>query len=297
MTFFSVRNQPRLRQRVRQARAFGVALFALMALCLLTVPALGETPPHPLCFDGPADYAYEDDNLRIHIQTRFQEEPVLITYYVCDIQITDPSQFQTALSGDMPMGSREAAADIAERYGAKLAINGDAYGFHNHAIIVRNGEILRAKRTDTYHLLMLDGQGDLSVVPGEDTVDGDTLAAELLERGATQVWAFGPVLVQDGAAVSFEDFKVVKPYGREPRTAIGQIGPLHYMAVVADGRRKNHSDGMTLSELQQIFLNAGAQIAFNLDGGGSSTLYFHGEVLNKPAGGVARSVSDILLFN
>ncbi|MCL2545297.1 MAG: phosphodiester glycosidase family protein, partial [Clostridia bacterium] len=67
--------------------------------------------------------------------------------------------------------------------------------------------------------------------------------------------------------------------------------------VVADGRRKNHSDGMTLPELQQIFLDVGAQIAFNLDGGGSSTLYFNGEVLNKPAGGVERSVSDILFFD
>ena len=68
------------------------------------------------------------------------------------------------------------------------------------------------------------------------------------------------------------------------------------MVVVADGRRRNHSEGMSLRELQQVFLDAGVHMAFNLDGGGSSTLYFNGEVLNRPAGGVERSVSDILFF-
>jgi exopolysaccharide biosynthesis protein len=144
---------------------------------------------------------------------------------------------------------------------------------------------------------MLDKAGDLSVVIGAGTGDDEALAGELLEGGATQVWAFGPVLVEDGAAAPLDDFKLIKGHAREPRTAIGQIGPLHYVAVVADGRNKNYSLGMTLPELQQVFLIARAQIAFNLDGGGSSTLYFNGEVLNRPAGGVERSVSDILLFN
>jgi len=250
-----------------------------------------------LCFEGPADYVYSDDHLWIHIQTRFEEEPELIAYYVCDIQTTDPAALKAALSGDEPMGPREATADIAQRYGAKLAINGDAYGFHSNAVIVRNGEVLRAKRTNAYHLLMLDGEGDLSVVIPEGGEDGATLAEDLVGGGATQVWAFGPELVHDGIAVSLRDFRLISTSAREPRTAIGQIGPLHYVVVVADGRRKNHSNGMTLPELQQVFLDAGAQIAFNLDGGGSSTLYFNGEVLNKPAGGIERSVSDILFFD
>ena len=35
---------------------------------------------------------------------------------------------------------------------------------------------------------------------------------------------------------------------------------------------------------------------FNLDGGGSTTLYFRGEVINMPSGGKERSVSDIIMF-
>ena len=274
-----------------------LAICLAMSALITPAPGLGETPPPaPLCFVGPIDYTYADGRLWINIQTRFVEEPELITYFVCDIQTTDPSALKTALSSDMPMGPREATADIADRYNAILAINGDAYGFHNHAVIVRNGQVLRAKRTNAYHLLVLDGDGDLSAIPGSGE-DGVVLAEELLRGGATQVWAFGPELVRNGEAVPFGDFRLISPHAREPRTAIGQIGPLHYVVVVADGRRKNHSDGMTLPELQQVLLNAGAQTAFNLDGGGSSTLYFGGEVLNKPAGGVERSVSDILFFN
>ena len=290
------KNDPRPGRHARLKSAFEIVLAALLAMCALIAPALGEAPPPaPLCFEGPADYTYSDDRLWINIQMRSVEEPERITYFVCDIQTTDPTALKTALSGDMPMGPREATADIAERHGATLAINGDAYGFHNHAVIVRNGQVLRAKRTNAYHLLVLGGEGGLSVIPGSGE-DGAALAEELLAGGATQVWAFGPELARDGEAVPFGDFKVISPHAREPRTAIGQIGPLHYVVVVADGRRKNHSEGMTLPELQQIFLDAGAQIAFNLDGGGSSTLYFRGEVLNKPAGGVERSVSDILFF-
>jgi len=291
----------------RQGRPFlakGVWLVILLVISTvsaLPAPVLGEAPPppNPLCFPGDPDFSYGDDRLWINIQSRFVETPDLLAYFVCDIQTTDPGALKTALSGDMPMGPREATADIAGRYGAILAINGDAYSFHNHGVIVRNGQVLRAKRTNAYHLLALYGNGDLSVIPRDIGQDGSALADALVRGGALQVWAFGPELVRDGAAVDFDDFRVISPRdnAREPRTAIGEIGPLHYVVVVADGRRKGHSDGMTLREMQHVFLAAGAQTAFNLDGGGSSTLYFLGEVLNKPAGGVERSVADILYFN
>ncbi len=87
-----------------------------------------------------------------------------------------------------------------------------------------------------------------------------------------------------------------KPGRLEPRTAIGQVGPLHYLLVVVDGRQDGYSAGMTLPELQQLFIRYGAQTAMNLDGGGSAEMWFQGEILNKPAGGKERSVSDIICF-
>ena len=53
---------------------------------------------------------------------------------------------------------------------------------------------------------------------------------------------------------------------------------------------------LSIPQLQQLFLDEGAEFAFNLDGGGSTTLYFRGEVVNMPSGGKERSVSDVIMF-
>ena len=66
-----------------------------------------------------------------------------------------------------------------------------------------------------------------------------------------------------------------------PRTAIGQISPLHYLFVVSDGRT-GESAGLSLLELAQIMQERGCAVAYNLDGGGSSTMWFNGAIVNKP---------------
>ena len=69
----------------------------------------------------------------------------------------------------------------------------------------------------------------------------------------------------------------------------------HLVFVVVDGRSPGYSEGVTLPELAQIMADLGATTAYNLDGGGSSTMYFDGEVVNDPLGkGDERGVSDIL---
>lgn len=66
-----------------------------------------------------------------------------------------------------------------------------------------------------------------------------------------------------------------------PRTAIGIIDECHYILVVSDGRT-SESEGLSLYELATIMQDYGCTTAYNLDGGGSSTMYFLGEVVNKP---------------
>ncbi|MNI92144.1 hypothetical protein D3C73_1499040 [compost metagenome] len=52
---------------------------------------------------------------------------------------------------------------------------------------------------------------------------------------------------------------------------------------------------MTLTEFAQVFADLGCTEAYNLDGGGSSTMYFMGRVVNNPLGkNRERGVSDIL---
>lgn len=110
---------------------------------------------------------------------------------------------------------------------------------------------------------------------------------------------FGPILVQDGAAVSFpKSFDVIstRDSRREPRTGIGMIDPLHYVLIVVDGRQPGYSDGISLQSLQALFVSLGATNAINLDGGGSTEMWFQGVILNEPAGGTERELSDCIYF-
>ena len=94
-----------------------------------------------------------------------------------------------------------------------------------------------------------------------------------------------------------EDEEVERAQITNPRTAIGMVEPLHYIMVVSDGRTEE-SVGLSLYELGELMQRLGCDCAYNLDGGGSSTMWFNGEVLNKPTtyGDVIaeRPISDII---
>ena len=120
-----------------------------------------------------------------------------------------------------------------------------------------------------------------------------------IDEGAVQSFTFGPLLVNDGEAVELPEKYIIstKDTIREPRTAIGQVDANHYVLVVADGRRDGWSDkGMTLQELQQVFVEQGCKVAYNLDGGGSATMILGSERVNKTSGSRERDVSDIVYF-
>ena len=83
--------------------------------------------------------------------------------------------------------------------------------------------------------------------------------------------------------------------GEQPRTAVGVVDDNHLVFVVVDGRSPGYSTGVTMTGLAEIMQGLGATTAYNLDGGGSSTMYFGGELVNDPLGrGDERGTSDIL---
>jgi len=286
----------------------GKLVAALLFLCLVMGSCAGESagesasqplfPLQPLCFEGEADHWYFDDHLAVSIQKRVTRK---LVYFVCDVQTTEPGALRTALSHDRAYGNLEQVSVMAARHGAILAFNGDDYGHSesvNFGVIIRDGAIIRARDTSR-HMLVLEPNGDLRVIADRGRQNAAAIASALIEAGVRQTWEFGPELIREGEAVSLNtkfNLISVRNDRLEPRTAIGQVGPLHYVVIVVDGRRKGYSDGISLPGLQKLMLEAGAQTAFNLDGGGSTTLVFRGKVLNRPSGGKERPVSDILYF-
>ena len=274
---------------------FALALAALCALCP-AVP-LAEWVPSPPCFAEEPDHSYIDDHIAIRIARYEESDPVRLLYFIADVQITSPESLVCGLSGDRWNGVNEKTSDMARRHGALLAINADDYRTHGAGIIIRNGTIYRSKGS-TRHMLTIDGNGDFGVSPHQRTESSYDLARRMLADGIVHVLEFGPILVENGEKTVLKDaFKLVplSPERREPRTAIAQLGPLHYALVVAEGRTPR-SVGMSVPRMQRIFLDLGVQTAFNLDGGGSTTLYFNGEVLNRTASNIERQVSDCIMF-
>lgn len=273
---------------------------ALLALILLLLPAMSVSAADEVLTKEQAPLkSYESDQTQIEItQHTWTYKKHQLVFYVCHVTITDPAQLQSAFARDQYHRSYgEDTLSMAERNGAIFAINGDYYNHQNKiGIVLRNGEIFRDK-SSSRDLLMVDDTGVMSVILKADRKD--VTAQALLDGGAQQVYEFGPALVDGGAVLTLPEkyFISMDEDIREPRTAIGWVSDLHYVFVVADGRRKNWSEkGMNLQELADIMQGEGCTVAYNLDGGGSSTLYFDGEVINNPSGGRQRDVSDIILI-
>ena len=214
------------------------------------------------------------------------------TIYVADVWVQDPSQLKTALAGGTyGKNVKDATSDIAEDVDAILAVNGDFYGARNSGYVIRNGVLYRSTSSGAEDLVIY-GDGSFAVI------DEDQVTAEqLLADGAVQVLSFGPALIEDGEIVVTQNEEVGKAMASNPRTAIGICEDGHYVFVVSDGRT-DESEGLSLYELAEFLQELGVETAYNLDGGGSSTMVYQGEVVNNPTTSgnriKERSVSDIV---
>lgn len=99
----------------------------------------------------------------------------------------------------------------------------------------------------------------------------------------------GPVLLEAGESPEWRP-----PLPRHPRTVLGWNDE-HFFMVVVDGRQEPLSVGMTYPELAALMKRLGCTYAMNLDGGGSSTLWLDGHIMNSPSDGRERRVANSLI--
>lgn len=219
-----------------------------------------------------------------------------VTYYVADVVVDDATLIRGGFA-ENKFGENivEDTSDIAEDNGAIFAINGDYYGYRSSGIVIRNGVLYRDDGARTGLAMYADGTMEVY----DET---ETSGEELLDAGVWNTLSFGPALVEDGEVVDgIEDVEIDTNFGNhsiqgnQPRTAIGIIDTNHYVFVAVDGRADGYSRGVTMTELAQIFVDLGATTAYNLDGGGSTTMVFDGELVNDPLGkSDERPTSDII---
>ncbi len=236
--------------------------------------------------------SYSDENIQISISTvRYNDTDV----YIADVKVSSAAYLKTALANDsFGRNVTQKTSAIASAHNAILAINGDYYGANSQGYVIKNGVIYRdtSRRGSDQDDLVIYRDGTFGIIN-----ESEVTAQVLLDSGVVNLLAFGPALVTNGKVAVSQNEEVGRAMADNPRTAIGVIDNLHYVLVVSDGRT-SESQGLSLYELAQVMRQQGCKTAYNLDGGGSSTMYFNGQVINNPTTNgnriSERSVSDIV---
>lgn len=234
--------------------------------------------------------SYTDDAMSIII-TEYRENDTSI--YVADVKLSSADYLKTAFAENTyGKNITEKTSEIAANNNAILAINGDYYGTQEKGYVLRNGILYRSVLDSGQEDLVIYNDGNFKIIN-----ESNTSAESLYNSGAQQILSFGPALVLDGVISVTSEDEVGKAMASNPRTAIGIIDELHYVFVVSDGRT-SRSEGLSLYELAEFMQTLNVKIAYNLDGGGSSTMVFNGKVVNNPTTNgksiKERSVSDIV---
>lgn len=238
------------------------------------------------------DSSYKDDNISINLsETTVNKTQV----YIADVTVSSSDYLKTAFAQNA-FGTNVTAktSETAATNNAILAVNGDYYGANSTGYVIRNGVVYRdtVREDSSNGDLAIYKDGSFKIIY-EDQISAD----QLVKDGVVNLLAFGPALVENGEIAVGTNEEVGQAMASNPRTAIGIIDENHYIIVVSDGRT-SESKGLSLYQMAEVMKSYGVKTAYNLDGGGSSTLYFNGQVINKPTTGgnkiSERAVSDIV---
>ncbi|MDO5445054.1 MAG: phosphodiester glycosidase family protein [Eubacteriales bacterium] len=240
--------------------------------------------------------SYSSKDISVTVTRYSTEEGVLDTpYAVADIYIRDPRCMQSYFAGFSYERGFYCASPmeiLAPEAGAILAINGDYYTSNQDSFVVRNGVLYREPQLD-YDALALYEDGTMKVYsPSELITDEQVKAAA---ENAWQIWSFGPSLLDDsGKALKDFNSSIIGISNKHPRTAIGYYEPGHYCFVIIEGR-VNGTPGATFEEMSFLFESLGCTIAYNLDGGASSSMFFNNSrILDQSP--EERCIPDIILI-
>ncbi len=236
------------------------------------------------------DTSYQDGNISVQLtQYRISDT----TVYVADVQLASAEYLKTAFADNTYGQNVTAKTSVtADQVQAVLAINGDYYGAQKSGYVIRNGVLYRSTAKKNAEDLVIYQDGTFGIIR-----ESEITAQELLNNGAWNVLCFGPALIENGELSVTVSDEVGRAMASNPRTAIAVVDDLHYLFVVSDGRT-DESDGLSLYELATFLKTLGAKTAYNLDGGGSSTMILNGNLINNPTSSgnriKERSVSDIV---
>ncbi|MBQ4075086.1 MAG: phosphodiester glycosidase family protein [Clostridia bacterium] len=278
-----------------------IILFLAVMLVLPCFTALAEgfdpLPMNNLSFGAKpknenylSNTEYQDESISVKIyEGRFAD-----TDYACaHVKISHPSQLRTipAAVYQSPKAAFVARASeanfkgrfVANKVNAVVALNGDFYTKTKVVqVVLRQGKQVRNISEGKSDLLVIDMNGNFSYLPLCSKEDYQAYYEEN-QQNMYQVFCFGPALVENGVSRIDESYlnKDIGSQNNTQRSAIAQIAPLEYLLITCNGPQTKNNKGMTIYEFAALCeklgkeLNEdGCELAYNLDGGNSSTLVF-----------------------
>ena len=248
--------------------------------------------------DQYTENGYEDESIRV--KTEHQEMDDGTKIHIAYIQIADPSQIRTGVVNPEKLGSSKTASvsALAKKYNAVIAMNGDNYVDkpEKTTFEYRMTNKIRSKTNRTKDILVIDDQGDFHLFPKSQGIKEFPNELKKMDRKLVNAFTFGPALVIDGELMEIDENYGYNPHGREPRAAIGQMGPLSYVLVIVEAKDRSGSSGFSQTKLGEFMHELGCKQAFNLDGGNSAEMVFGDQIIKGMPGGDERGLSDIIYF-
>ncbi len=251
------------------------------------------------------DMVYEDPSISVSITSGTMHNT---GYMIAHVKIADASQIRSCISGTYSQPQETLGYKLARRYHAVLAINGDFFSMAPaKGITIRQGHPYFLPRENKnlihnygkanevhYDLLLIDDKGDLHILKQATMEDLSALPEDM---DVINTFTFGPGLVIDGERQgNFPNYNNAPDHYTQ-RMCIAQVGPLEYLCICCEGPDDPGSTGMTMEQFTDLVCaQEGVINAYNLDGGGSSTMVFHDKKVNCPNRNVNRSLVDILYF-
>ncbi len=233
---------------------------------------------------------YRDDTCTIIIYKEWYENAYV---YAAHITYTDYDRLWVECSKGKYNSGGETTSAAAKRVGAILAINGDyavpGNGASGYAI-ARKGVVCNDKKT--YAEGVYNSHTGMLLYGQSKGIGGVMLSELVANKQVTDTFQFGPCMLLNGRIIGDP-----ASTSRAQRTFIGTSGnPGDIWLCVSDGRYNDgKSAGLNGYQCGAYLASKGCTLGVPLDGGGSTTMYFNGSVLNAAKNG-QRAVVDFVMF-
>ena len=260
----------------------------------ITVPGMEPNPKGYRYNENLEIIGYTDDSINVELKTIETDK---VIWRIAWVTIKSPTQIRTGIAGNKVSSKKTAVpTSLSKKYNAVIAMNGDDYqqGTDAKYFEYRMGEKVRSKSSAKRDILIIDENGDLNIFVKSNKEK--LTAFSQAGHKPINAFTFGPALVIDGEIQQIpKDYKY-NPNNNEPRSAIGQVGELSYVLVVAETLTRDGTQGVTMAELADFMkYELGCIQAYNLDGGNTAEMVINHKMYMSPKH-AERDQYDIIYF-